>query len=87
MAASLAVVLGLTVGVARLGRAVVDAARAQTAADAAALAALEGGETQARRTAERNGAVVVVCRCGGDPVEVVVSIGSAEATARASRLP
>jgi Flp pilus assembly protein TadG len=82
-----ALVLALTLGVARLGGAVVDAARAQTAADAAALAAVEGGAVAAERLAEMNGARLVSCVCDSDPVEVTVIVGRARAVARASGLP
>lgn len=83
----LAVLVLLTLGVARLGGAIGDAARAQTAADAAALAAVEGGEPAARRLARLNGGEMISCTCSADPVEVLVEVDGARATARASRLP
>lgn len=79
--AALTVALGA--GLVRLNMAGIDRARAQTAADAAALAAaaeLAGGRTgpEARRTAEAtagaNGARLEACDCrsGDDSVEVAV---------------
>lgn len=87
----------LTVGAARLGSAVVARARAETAADAAALAAADalasgrGHEAAdaARRRAGANGARLVVCLCSGDAAEVTVELarsvlgGPVRATARA----
>jgi secretion/DNA translocation related TadE-like protein len=89
----LAVALVLCAALARLGGAAVSAARAQTAADAAALAAadqlaLGHGATAARRTADaaahENGARLVSCRCSGVAAEVEIEItGRARARARA----
>jgi len=63
------VVLGLALaaGAARLGSALVARARADTAADAAALAA-------AHETAVANGAQLVRCECAGLAAEVVVTV-------------
>ena len=76
-----------------IGAAVVDRTRAQTAADAAALAgaaeAAPGGggqpEVIARRFAELNSARLVTCLCdaGTTAVQVEVELGGAHATARA----
>ena len=79
------VVLGLVLatGAARLGSALVARARADTAADAAALAAadmlaLGRGEgaavAAARDTADSNGASLVRCECAGRDAEVTVSV-------------
>ena len=83
----------LAVGLAQLGGAAVGRARARTAADAAALAAVveeTAGPGAGRRTAEevaaRNGAVVVGYRVDGDTVEVEVRIGDVHASARAERV-
>jgi secretion/DNA translocation related TadE-like protein len=89
-AVGLAIVLCL--GVARVGAAAADKARADTAADAAALA---GADTlalgrqpsdavdSARAAAADNGARLISCSCAGDAVEVVVAIGPARGRARA----
>lgn len=75
--------LGLTLGAARLGAALVGRARAESAADAAALAAADElalgqgsveAEAAATATAARNGARVVECDCAGDGATVVVEI-------------
>jgi secretion/DNA translocation related TadE-like protein len=79
------VVIGvvLTTGAARLGGALVGRARAETAADAAALAAadalaLGGGAdaatSDARATAARNDARLVSCVCAGTRADVVVEV-------------
>ena len=66
-----------------------DRARAQTAADAAALASLDGGRDVAVDYAQRNGGVVVswVRGPGEHEVTVVVRVGDSTATARASDAP
>ena len=66
-----------------------DRARAQTAADAAALASLDGGRVIAADFAERHGGVVVswVSGPGEHEVTVVVRVGDSTATARASNAP
>jgi secretion/DNA translocation related TadE-like protein len=88
--ALMAVVLVLAVGVADLARVLTRAAHAQTAADAAALAAAQelasaGGASVepadlAAAYAERNGAVLTACSCepGGTEavVTVIVQVGS-----------
>lgn len=77
---------GVVLLIAHLGQAADARARAQTAADAAALAGAADGEDAARATAAANGAVVeVVRREGGDAwVRVRVGRATAEARARAS---
>lgn len=87
----LALLIALALG--RLGGAAVDRARARTAADAAALAAVIdeplGGGAGRRRAddlAERNGARVVSYRAEGTSVEVGVQVGDARATSRAERV-
>jgi Flp pilus assembly protein TadG len=71
------------------GAAVQQRSRAQTAADAAALASLEGGAVAASDLAARHGATVVSWHRGSGEYEVtvVVRIGDATATARASNAP
>jgi hypothetical protein len=77
-----------TVALAELGANVVDAARARTAADAAALAGVEGGREASLRMAVENGATLLSwsSRPDGDgfTVTVKVQIGDAAATAAAS---
>jgi Flp pilus assembly protein TadG len=79
-------------GMARLGRAATDRSRADTAADAAALAAAEvladGGNRSAalraaRRIAAANGAVLDRFRATGERADVEVNRGAAHAHARA----
>lgn len=66
-----------------------DRARAQTAADAAALASLDGGRVVASDFAQRHGGVIVswVAGPGEHEVTVVVRVGDSTATARASNAP
>ena len=92
-----AVGLTLAVGAARLGSAILALARADTAADASALAAADmlalgrgsgAAEAAARETAAANGARLVRCACEGSFPVVVVEVrvgtsGVARATARA----
>ena len=87
----------LTLGVSRLGVAIVGRARADTAADAAALAAADSlalgrgsvaAADAARVTAASNGARLVSCVCTGTTAEVVVDLdlgvlGSARGHAKA----
>lgn len=74
---------GLVIGVARLGSNAVDQARAQTAADAAALAGAVEGETAARELAASNGATLVSFDERDDGVVVTVEVGRALGRARA----
>jgi secretion/DNA translocation related TadE-like protein len=82
----------LCLGVARVGGAAMLAARADTAADAAALAgadALALGRSNAvaaeaaRAAARDNGARLVSCTCRDGEAEVVVALGRAHGHARA----
>jgi len=72
-----------------LGSQALDRARAQTAADAAALASLDGGHVRAETIAHRHGAKVVSWQRGPGPdeVTVVVRVGESTATARATDGP
>ncbi len=72
----------LALGIA--GRRTIDAARARTAADAAALAGVVDGDAGARRLAAANGAVLVSFTRVGADVVVRVVVGAATATARAT---
>ncbi len=77
-----------TVAIAELGGNVVDAGRARTAADAAALAGVEGGREASARVATDNGATLVSWSSGVDGVAVTVTVtvrvGRATATAAAT---
>jgi hypothetical protein len=72
------------VAIGRLAVGAVDAGRARTAADAAALAGVTGGRPAAAPPAAANGGVLVAF--SGDDREVVVTVlvGTARATARAT---
>ena len=80
-----AVAIGLAcLGLGRFGAGAVDAARAQTAADAAALAgAVTGSAEEARTVAAANGGVVESFESAGSDVRVRVRVGAPGATARA----
>ena len=78
-----AVGLALTAGAGRLGGALVAKARADTAADAAALAAadmialgrgVDAAERAARETAAANDGRLLRCDCSGPVVEVAVAV-------------
>ena len=82
----IAVLLVATQQMTRLGGVVVDAARAQSVADAVALAAVESGEVSARRIALRNDAHVVSIVDWSGTVEVVVNVDGVLGRARASNI-
>jgi secretion/DNA translocation related TadE-like protein len=81
-AVTIAVLAALTMGCADLTRALVAVGRADTAADAAALAAaqeiaLPAGRTPdavAQEYAERNGATLVECDCDPGSAQAVVTV-------------
>lgn len=82
VAAIIAALMVFVLGAADLAKVLTTAASAQTAADAAALAAaqelalptgLDPGEV-AREYAERNGAAVVGCECAAGTFETVVTV-------------
>ncbi len=79
----------IVLAIAAMGRTTIDRTRAQTAADAAALASLDGGRPAASAYARRHGAEVVEWFAGPEPFEVtvVVRVGDTTATARASNAP
>lgn len=90
--AAVALAVALAFGVARLGHAASDRARADTAADAAALAAAgvlaRGGGADsaafaASETATANGAQLEHCDCAGSRPTVEVHVGGATSRARA----
>jgi secretion/DNA translocation related TadE-like protein len=75
--------LALSLGAARLGSALIGRARADSAADASALAAADalalGGSADAavraaRTTAASNEARLVSCECGGTSADVIVEV-------------
>jgi hypothetical protein len=72
-----------------LGGRAIDRTRAQTAADAAALASLDGGREAAEEMAGRHGGIVVSWRRGPDAgtVTVRVQIGEMAAVATATNVP
>jgi hypothetical protein len=69
----------------KLGGAAVARAQAVTAADAAALAGAAAGEGEARRAAAANGARLTGYQAAGTDARVEVTLGRAEAAARARR--
>lgn len=88
VAAVVALVAMLALGIAGVARVAHDRARAQNAADAAALAAAvrlgpDDVEATARRLAEANGAELVELRREGTIVVVRVELGGLEAVAAA----
>ena len=64
-----------------------DVQRAQNAADAAALAGVEGGRAASARFAGANGATLVAWRRDGADVVVTVRYDEREASARATNAP
>jgi secretion/DNA translocation related TadE-like protein len=94
MLAVVVIGLALTAGAARLGSALVARARADTAADAAALAAADmlalgrgsgAAVAAAAETAGENGARLVRCECAGRDAEVLVEVSSHGLMAPAAR--
>lgn len=77
------VVALVALGVARLGAGAVDAARARTAADAAALAGAAEGRAAADEVAAANGGRLVFYEALGTDVVVTVEVGQASVRARA----
>jgi hypothetical protein len=75
------------VGVGSFAERIAARGQAQTAADAAALAATTGGRAAAERLASANGATLVSLTVTGDEVMVVVEFGGMRATARATNGP
>ena len=75
------------VGVGLFSARVIDRGRAQTAADAAVLAATTGGRGAAARLASANGGVLMSYSENADVVTVVVEVDGERATARATDGP
>lgn len=89
LALAIAVVaIVLMIALSELGGNLVDAGRARTAADAAALAGVDGGREASARVAEANGAALMTwtSRPDGDGVLVTVTVrvGRASSTASAT---
>jgi len=85
LAMAVIVVAGLlTIAVGSMAADVVDAARAQTAADAAALASIDGGRAAASSLAGEHGGTVVAWSQQGTVITVSVRVGDAVAVARAT---
>ena len=84
MALVIALIAASLVVVSRVGALVVDRARAHAAADAVALAAIDGGRSAAEAVATRNHGTIVSYVERGGSVEVRVRVGRATALARAA---
>jgi hypothetical protein len=74
-------------GLAALSRDLIDVSRARSAADAAALASVEGGRAAASELAAANGATLLSWAQDGTDVVVEVRVGDAVARARATNAP
>jgi hypothetical protein len=74
----------LVLGIGVLAGDVVDAGRARSAADAAALAGVRGGRVAAVQLAAANGATLLTWAQSGDTVTVTVRVGDAVAEAKAT---
>jgi hypothetical protein len=85
VALALVVAVAAVVVAGLVGQAVVFRARAQTAADAAALAGAAEGEPAARELAAANGARLVQFEVEGTDTQVEVRVGDIGARARARR--
>ena len=75
------------VGTGQFGARIIDRGQAQTAADAAALVAIDGGRSEAVRLAADNGARLVSYLEHDGAITVVVDVGGQRATARATDGP
>ena len=87
MAAVVVITVLVAVGVVQVGAVMLQRQQAQTAADAAALAGLQGGRAAAAQLAAGNDAVLVSFDRLGDTVTVVVASGRVHARASASDGP
>ena len=83
VAGVLALAAVILVGLIALGNLVGDRTRAQTAADAAALAGARGGRSAASSVTTENRGTLESFHVEGTEVEVTVRVGEARATARA----
>jgi hypothetical protein len=87
MLVGVAITAAVTLALLPVLTALVDHARAQNAADAAALAGVTGGATASRVIAAANDATVVAWSRSGYEVTVTVQVGEQRATARATDEP
>lgn len=85
LGAAIVIVAYLVLQETKLSVAAADRARAQTAADAAALGGVVDGEEAAADLARSNGATLLSFVDDGDEVQVLVGFHDAVATARAER--
>ncbi len=85
MAGVLALVVAMLFGLVALGNLVGERTRAQTAADAAALAGAARGRAAAASLAAANDGELERYAADGAEVEVTVRVGDARATSRARR--
>lgn len=85
LGAAIVIVAYLVLQETKLSVAAADRARAQTAADAAALGGVVDGEEAAAELARSNGATLLSFVDDGDEVQVLVGFHDAVATARAER--
>ena len=83
----LTVLMVLAVGLAQLGVRAADQARARTAADAVALAAVSEGFGAGYRLAAANHATIVSLVENSGVVHVIVAVGSMRASASATLVP
>lgn len=77
----------LTIALGSMAGDVIDAARAQTAADAAALASIEGGQRAAAQFAARHGGDLVAWSRRNEVITVAVRVGDVVRDARATGGP
>ena len=84
--AAMGIAVVLAVGLARVGSAAVDAARAEVAADAVALAAAAVDDGSAAELASLNGAELLEIRRMGLEVQVRVRVGAVVRESRATLL-
>lgn len=82
--AGVGLTLALTAAIADLAGDIIDAGRARTAADAAALAGVRKGRSGSAQLAMANDAELLAWSRAGDDVTVTVRVGDATATARAT---
>jgi hypothetical protein len=87
MLVGVAFTAAVTLGLLPVLTALLDHARAESAADAAALAGVTGGEAASGAIAAANGAALVTWSRSGHAVTVTVQVGEQQATARATDEP
>ncbi|HUG00047.1 MAG TPA: hypothetical protein VMM60_18120 [Ilumatobacter sp.] len=85
--AAIAIISAVVIAVVPFANDLFDRQRAQAAADAAALAGVNGGRSESVDLASANGATLVAWEQNGRTVTVTVARGDATATARASAEP